>query len=109
MTSFAEPDHRTKENDWFSMPEDRPVFFAGHWTTWTSVRKLKDGETTDDLYAFLICDPNVEVQAVHPRAMPVILTEPEEWETWLLASWAEAVRLQRPLPDGQFRSSWSAG
>ncbi len=32
--------------------------------------------------------------------MPVILTEADEWQAWLTTPWAEAVKLQRPLPDG---------
>jgi putative SOS response-associated peptidase YedK len=36
------------------------------------------GETTDHISAFLTCPPNAEVSAVHPKAMPVILTKPEE-------------------------------
>ena len=32
--------------------------------------------------------------------MPVILTTPEEFETWLTAPTPLAVELQRPLPDG---------
>lgn len=36
---------------------------------------------------------------IHPKAMPVILTEPAEIELWLTAPWQKAATLQRPLPD----------
>jgi putative SOS response-associated peptidase YedK len=107
FTSFAEPatlpDGR-KENTWFALGEDRPLaFFAGIWTRWTSVRKVKEGETTNDLFAFLTTDANTEVAAVHPKAMPVVLTTQEEVECWLTAPAREALQLQRPLPDGLLR------
>ena len=76
------------------------MFFAGIWVPgWTSVRKLKDGETTDDLYAFLTCPPNAEVGAIHPKAMPVILDR-ADWDQWLTGSVEEALELQRPKAAG---------
>lgn len=99
LTSFAEPRGKGKGNAWFCAAEGQPMFFAGiEVRGWTSVRKVKDGETTDDLYAFLTGAPNAEVKAIHPKAMPVILTEPGEWEAWLRG--IEAPELQRPLRDG---------
>jgi putative SOS response-associated peptidase YedK len=50
--------------------------------------------------AFLTCDPNSVVAPIHPAAMPVILTEPEEWARWLATPWEIARALQRTRPDG---------
>ena len=104
FTAFSEPPPGAKGPDtwtWFALADDRPLaFFAGIWTSWTSVRKLKEGEVTADLFGFLTTTPNAEVAPVHAKAMPVILTEPADWETWLTAPAAEALQLQRPLPDG---------
>ena len=100
LTAFSEPVHG-EGKAWFTPAEDRPAFFAGlHVPQWTSIRKLKDGETTDDLYAFLTTEPNAEVAKVHPKAMPVILTSPDEWDAWLHEPWSVVQELQRPLPDG---------
>lgn len=107
FTSFSEYETTAdgkKSPVWFALSEVRPLlFFAGIWTSWTSTRKVKEGEVTADLFAFLTCDANKEVAAIHPKAMPVILTGPEEIETWLNAPWQEALHLQRPLPDGSLQ------
>ncbi len=101
FSSFSEFNKAAGGDIWFALSEDRPLaFFAGIWTPqWTSVRKLKEGEVSADLYAFLTTDPNAEVGAIHPKAMPVILTTPEECETWMTAPWPVAGELQRKLPD----------
>jgi putative SOS response-associated peptidase YedK len=105
FTAFSEFNRAEGGDIWFAFGEDRPTaFFAGIWTPqWTSVRKLKEGPVSADLYAFLTTDPNAEVKAIHPKAMPVILTTPEVCETWMTAPWERAAALQRPLPDGALR------
>lgn len=108
FTSFSEPEPQedgSRPPAWFAFDESRPLaFFAGIWTEgWTSVRKVKEGEVTADLFAFLTCDPNAEVGAIHPKAMPVILRTPGEVDRWLTAPTAEALEMQRPLPDGSLR------
>ena len=107
FTSFSEPGLNAEgksEPVWFALDDRRPLaFFAGIWTGWTSTRKVSEGEVTCDLFAFLTSEPNAEVGAVHPKAMPVILTEAQDLETWLAAPWPEATRLQRPLTDGSLR------
>ena len=52
-------------------------------------------------FGFLTCDPNREVARIHPKAMPVILTRPEEWRDWLTKPFDLVRPLQRPLPDGE--------
>ncbi|AXC51215.1 SOS response-associated peptidase [Paracoccus suum] len=104
LTAFAEPRGAGLGNQWFAAADGEPMFFAGlQVPNWTSVRKIKDGATTDDLFAFLTTEPNAEVRPIHPKAMPVILTRREEWDTWLSAPWEVAGKLQRPLPDGALR------
>ncbi|MDA9477894.1 hypothetical protein XI03_26125 [Bradyrhizobium sp. CCBAU 65884] len=104
FNSFSEFNKAEGGDIWFALNEARPLLcFAGIWTNWTSVRKVKEGETTNDLYAFLTTEPNAEVGAVHPKAMPVILTTADEVEIWMNAPADEALKLQRPLPDGALR------
>lgn len=86
---------------WFAFGQDRPLAcFAGIWTTHTSVRKLKEGEVTADLFGSLTTEPNAEVGAIHPKAMPVNLTTQDEFDVWMTAPAKVALELQRPLPDG---------
>ena len=77
---------------WFAFDETRPLaFFAGIWTRWTSVRKVKEGETTNDIFGFLTTEPNALVATYHPKAMSLILTNMEEADLWMTSPAPEAL------------------
>ncbi|AOX21630.1 SOS response-associated peptidase [Kozakia baliensis] len=105
FTAFSEQTRRPDgsfEPVWFAGDGTRPLrFFAGLWTSWTSVRKLKEGEVTVDLFGFLTTDANGLVGRYHPKAMPVILRSMDDARTWLEAEPDKALSLQAPLPDGE--------
>jgi putative SOS response-associated peptidase YedK len=108
FTSFCEyADTKPKKTPtWFALDEGRPLaVFAGVWTPWTGARgpKSKPVEGQHELFGFLTCDPNDVVAPIHPKAMPVILRTEAEIETWMTAPAEEALKLQRPLPNGTLR------
>jgi putative SOS response-associated peptidase YedK len=92
FTSFREFNKAAGGDIWFALDDSRLLaFFAGLWTNWNSVRKVKEGEATNDLFAFLTTEPNAEVSAIHPKAMPVILRTTDEIERWLTKPPVEAL------------------
>jgi putative SOS response-associated peptidase YedK len=74
-------------------------------TTWHGKRgtKAKPVEGEHQVFGFLTTVANAEVGAIHPKAMPVILTRNAEIEQWVTAPADEALKLQPPLPDGALK------
>jgi len=109
VSSFSEyADTKPRKTPvWFGLSDERPLFaFAGIWRPWTGVRGPKREDPVEEehlLYSFLTTEPNGVVGPVHPKAMPVLLTKPEEWRTWLEAPVEEALQLQRPLADDEMK------
>ncbi|QNN64221.1 SOS response-associated peptidase family protein [Sphingomonas rhizophila] len=92
----AEPDPVTKRKSkvWFGMQEgSEPLFaFAGVW---------RPGEG-GPFMAFLTCEANRTVGAVHPKAMPVIL-RPADALRWIEGDREQACALALPFPDADMR------
>jgi putative SOS response-associated peptidase YedK len=64
----------------------------------------KDGPNVDmEVYSFLTTTPNPLVETINQERMPVLLTEDEEFETWLKGTPAEALTLARPYPAERMR------
>ena len=73
---------------WFALNDDRPLAaFAGIWTEFKGDRGTKSKPIPGPhlVYGFLTTAPNAIVEPIHPKAMPVILTTPEECAVWLRA------------------------
>jgi len=92
----AEPDPATKRKRkvWFGLHEhDDPLFaFAGIW---------RPGEERP-YFAFLTCEPNQTVGAVHPKAMPVMLRAADV-TAWLSSERVTACELAVPFADAKMR------
>ncbi|MEO7410393.1 MAG: SOS response-associated peptidase family protein [Sphingomicrobium sp.] len=92
----AEPDPVTKRKAkvWFGLHQNRePLFaFAGIW---------RPGEN-GSFMAFLTCDANAVVGAVHPKAMPVMLGAQSAMD-WLDHPREQACALAVPFPDADMR------
>jgi putative SOS response-associated peptidase YedK len=75
--------------------------FAGVWGRWRGRRGPKSApvEGEHELFAFLTAEANAIVAPIHPKAMPVVLTDPAAFELWLTAETPEALTLQVPAPN----------
>ena len=116
-SSFAEY-HFTQKTErghkaaaWFKLKGEgpRPPFaFAGFYRRWDwekdGLRKKSDASLVEEgvdtlAMAFLTTEPNSIVAPIHPKAMPVLLSSPEEFDLWLNGDAEDAKALQRPLDD----------
>ena len=97
VTTFCEWTREAgrKTKVWFGLTEEQhPLFaFAGIW------RPGEEGP----FMAFLTCEANRTVGAVHPKAMPVMLRPGSDVERWLDSERADACSLAAPFADTDMR------
>ena len=51
--------------------------------------KLGPDPGPHNIYGFLTTTPHAIAEPIHPKAMPVILTTPEQYDVWMRALWDE--------------------
>lgn len=61
----------------FSLEDGEPFCFAGLWTNWNA----PDGAVVPSC-TIVTCEANELARPIHER-MPVMLADPESWESWL--------------------------
>ncbi len=94
-----------KTPKWFALNEDRPLFaFAGLWTPCAvcAAPRARLSKAIMNCSAFRR-RKRTRPSPIHPKAMPVILTSPAEFDRWLEADTSDVLTLQRPLPDDALR------
>ena len=107
FTRFAEPIAGQRgTNAWFETTTEHSCF-AGIWRPWSGDTRLAVVEgkarrqrvqAEHELFAFLTTEPNEVVAPIHPKAMPVVLTEPGEMTEWLSGG-EDSLRLQKPFTE----------
>ena len=106
-SSYCEPKgERPATWHWFAIDGDdtRPVFaFPGVWTRYKGPLK-KNGETIEqEVFAFMTTEPNALTVSINHERMPVLLSDPTDFETWLSGSTEDAFKLARSYAADQMR------
>ena len=94
-----------KQPHYIKPKDDRPMAFTGLWESWSGPKHPgADADMTAHgpilSYTFATCAPNAVVAPIHDR-MPVLLTEPAQWDLWLdpKAELEPLLALLNPAPD----------
>ena len=106
-SSYCEPKGEKPATwHWFSINGDeaRPVFtFPGVWTRYKGPLK-KNGDTVEqEVFAFMTTEPNELTVSINHERMPVLLSDPVDFETWLSGSTDDAFKLARSYAADQMR------
>jgi len=109
-SSYCEPDSNSPAGwHWFALKGDsagaerapeahqeRPLFaFPGVWKRYRGPLRKGGPEVDVDVYAFMTTTPNALTATIMHDRMPVLLSEPEDFETWLTGPPDAAYRLVR--------------
>lgn len=106
-SSYCEPKGEKPATwHWFAVhgDEPRPLFaFPGIWMRYRGPLK-KNGESVDqEVFAFMTTEPNALTASINHERMPVLITDPADFDTWLSAPIDRAFQLARSYAAEQMR------
>jgi putative SOS response-associated peptidase YedK len=101
VISYCEPKGEKPATwHWFSINGDdtRPVFaFPGVWTRYKGPLKKNGDSVEQEVFAFMTTEPHDLTFSINRERMPVLLSGPADFETWLSGSTEEAFKLARRI------------
>jgi putative SOS response-associated peptidase YedK len=106
-SSYCEPKGEKPATwHWFALNGDdqRPLFaFPGVWTRYRGPLK-KNGDNVDqEVFAFMTTEPNALTASINHERMPVLISDPADFETWLSGSTEDSFKLARSYAAEQMR------
>jgi putative SOS response-associated peptidase YedK len=95
-TAFCEPDEgKPARWHWFALKcKERPLFaFAGIYRQWNGPIKKDGGNVDLEVFSFMTTLPNTLTATINHERSPVLLTEEDQFATWLTGTLDEAFSL----------------
>jgi putative SOS response-associated peptidase YedK len=84
--------------------DERPLFACpGVWKPYEGLLRKKDPPVKTDVFAFMTTTPNQLTASINHERMPVIFTEPEQFDIWLNGTPEEAHALVSTFPAERMR------
>jgi putative SOS response-associated peptidase YedK len=91
---------------WFALNGDdqRPLFaFPGVWTRYRGPLKKNGPNVNQEVFACMTTEPNALTASINHERMPVLISDPADFETWLSGSTEDAFKLARSYAAEQMR------
>lgn len=106
-SSYCEPDTgKPAQWHWFAVngENERELFaFPGIWQRWAGPIKKEGPPVELDVYSFMTTAPNALTASINHERMPVLLSDDEQFETWLSGKPADAFALARSYDPAHMR------
>ena len=77
--------------------------FPGVWTHYKGPMKKNGPPVDQEVFTFMTTEPNALTASINHERMPVLITDPADFDTWLSGSPEDAFKLARSYAAEQMR------